>query len=302
MPDLGPSRLNIGQVAALTGITAGRIRHYETRGLIRPAHTASGYRHFSAADVLRLLHIDLLRSLGMGLEEIGRSLGGGSADLRAALRRHQATLVAERDRLERLLAAVEAALADPQAAQERMVARVAEAQRDTLGIFGRPVRPLSDHARAEYARLLGDDWGLPVPALFGQMVLPPTITELLEALLLVPEHPDLFRRMRGLAAQILALVAAGAEPRAADRLGVDWVHSQLAAPLPPAIATLVRAACARAQATDLLNRGFELWAESISPLAAEVLRATRREAKRRGVLVLGAIVVPRRPDPGVRAS
>ncbi|HUY61019.1 MAG TPA: MerR family transcriptional regulator, partial [Candidatus Dormibacteraeota bacterium] len=62
-----PARLTIGDVAALTGITPGRIRHYEARGLVSLAHAPSGYRFFRAADVLRLLHIDLLRSLGFGL-------------------------------------------------------------------------------------------------------------------------------------------------------------------------------------------------------------------------------------------
>ncbi|HVA21113.1 MAG TPA: MerR family transcriptional regulator [Candidatus Micrarchaeia archaeon] len=301
-PGPDPTRLNIGQVAALTGITPGRIRHYEARGLVRLDHAASGYRHFSAADVLRLLHIDLLRSLGMGLDEIRRSLSGGSQDLRAALLRHRETLGGERDRIDRLLRAVDTALAEPEAPAERIVARVASAHRESLGIFGRLAQPLSDQASAAFGRLLGEDWGLPVPALFGQMVLPAAITDLLERLALVPEHPLLFQRMRGLAARILALVAEDAPPAAADRLGSEWVQSQIDAPLPEPVATLFRSACARAQAVDVLNRGFELWAESISPLAAQVLRTTRREAGRRGLVVLGMVVVSRRPAAAHSAS
>ena len=48
-----PGSLFIGDVTALTGITAGRIRHYETIGLIAPDHLESGYRTFRPADVRR---------------------------------------------------------------------------------------------------------------------------------------------------------------------------------------------------------------------------------------------------------
>ncbi len=303
MPSLGDAvppfrpdstRLTIGQVAALTGITPGRIRHYEARGLVRLAHAESGYRHFTAPDVLRLLHIDLLRSLGMGLDEIRQSLVPSSDGLREALQRHRDTLAAERDRIDRLLGAVDSALGGPADAADHIVARVAAAHRESLGIFGRLAQPLSTGAAEAYGRLLGGDWGLPVPALFGQMVLPPAVTELLERLVLVPQHPVLFERMRGLAARILSLVAEDAGPAAADELAAAWVRSQADDPLPEPVAAPVRAALARVGSVEVLNRGFELWAESISPLAAQVLRAIRREARRRGLLALAAVVVTRR--------
>jgi len=293
-----PSPLTIGQVAALTGITPGRIRHYEQRGLVRLAHAESGYRHFAAQDVLRLLHIDLLRSLGMGLDEIAASLRPGPDGLRDALGRHRDTLARERQRLDRLLAAVDTALRDPDLPPDRMVARVASAHRESLGIFGRLAAPLSDGAADAYRLLLGGDWGLPVPELFGQMVLPAAVTDLLERLVQVPDHVVLFERMHQLATRILALVAEEPHSAAADDLAVAWVRSQVRDPLPEAVARLFREALARTPSVAVLNRGFEVWAESISPLAAQVLRTTAREARRQGQITLAVVVVPRRaPGP-----
>ena len=82
--------LSIGEVAALTGIKPGRIRHYEVKGLVMPAYGQSGYRCFGETEVLRLLYIDLLRSSGMGLEAIRRSVLAAPGDLRVALDRHAA--------------------------------------------------------------------------------------------------------------------------------------------------------------------------------------------------------------------
>src|SRR5487761_308989 len=88
------SLLKIGEAATLTGVSRGRIRHYQSQGLIRPAQSPSGYRYFSAEELLRLLQIDLLRSLGMGLPDIRRSLPGQfrGDSLRSTLQRHRATL------------------------------------------------------------------------------------------------------------------------------------------------------------------------------------------------------------------
>ena len=110
--DRGSGLLKIGEAATLTGVSAGRIRHYQTQGLVRPSRSLSGYRYFNADDLVRILQIDLLRSLGMGLTDIRASLPGKAhgESLRETLAIHRDTLRAERDRLDRLLAAVETAL------------------------------------------------------------------------------------------------------------------------------------------------------------------------------------------------
>jgi DNA-binding transcriptional MerR regulator len=51
------------------------LRHYESLGLVRPTgRTGSGYREYSDQDIRRILHIEILRSLGLTLREVGRAL------------------------------------------------------------------------------------------------------------------------------------------------------------------------------------------------------------------------------------
>ena len=70
-------QLLIGDVTALTGIASGRIRHYEKIGLLRAEHLSNGYRVFDVEQVLDLLRIDLMRSLGVSINDIQRLIDGG---------------------------------------------------------------------------------------------------------------------------------------------------------------------------------------------------------------------------------
>nr|WP_189180361.1 MerR family transcriptional regulator [Microbispora rosea] len=65
----------IGDVARRSGVSARMLRHYESLGLVRPTgRTGSGYREYSAEDIQRIFHIEILRSLGLSLREVGRAL------------------------------------------------------------------------------------------------------------------------------------------------------------------------------------------------------------------------------------
>ena len=62
---------NIGQAAALTGVSAKMIRHYESIGLTQPSgRTFANYRLYNAADVHRLRFIKRGRSLGFSIKQI----------------------------------------------------------------------------------------------------------------------------------------------------------------------------------------------------------------------------------------
>lgn len=62
---------NIGQAAALTGITAKMIRHYESIGLIQPSgRTFANYRLYAENDLHRLRFIKRGRSLGFSMKQI----------------------------------------------------------------------------------------------------------------------------------------------------------------------------------------------------------------------------------------
>ena len=103
---------SINEVARASGVTSRTLRHYHAIGLLEPAWTADGgRRHYEQEQLLRLQRILLLRELGLGLDAVGEILAtqdeAGAAGAVGVLRRHRAWLLAERDRLDRLVATVE---------------------------------------------------------------------------------------------------------------------------------------------------------------------------------------------------
>ncbi len=96
--------MNVGEVAALAGITVRTLHHYDRIGLLSPSgRTASGYRRYSAPDLDRLHQVLVYRELGFPLEEVAALL---DADDPAEHLRRQHRLL--RDRLERTQAMVAA--------------------------------------------------------------------------------------------------------------------------------------------------------------------------------------------------
>ena len=99
--------LRIGEVARRTGLTIRTLRHYDDLGLLVPSGRSSGdQRLYADADLRRLLAIQHLKSLGLGLAEVGRALDDPGFDAATALARHVALveqrLAAERELLNRL--------------------------------------------------------------------------------------------------------------------------------------------------------------------------------------------------------
>lgn len=99
--------LRIGDVARRTGLTHRTLRHYDDLGLLVPSGRSGGdYRLYAPEDLDRLLAIQHLKSLGMGLDEIGRALDDPDFDAADALARHVALvegrIAAEQDLLGRL--------------------------------------------------------------------------------------------------------------------------------------------------------------------------------------------------------
>ncbi|WP_077103161.1 MerR family transcriptional regulator [Mycobacterium terramassiliense] len=282
-------QLLIGDVTALTGIASGRIRHYEKIGLLRAEYLSNGYRVFDVEQVLELLRIDLMRSLGVGINDIQRLLDGGQTTLAGLLDEHRTLLVRERERLDQLIAAIDAAT-DTGAADvdEHLLRRLATRHRDSIGVIGRLTAPLSAPVTAMYAHLF-DEWELPVPALFGQMALPPAASTLLERLAETPGHQVLFDRLRKLAGDVVAL---DERESAAAELAQSWIDQQLADPLPDDVVAVLRGVQPLLTHDPVIVQGFRAWAGSISPAAARFLDEIARQTARRGLQAVSVIVLP----------
>lgn len=295
-------QLLIGDVAALTGIASGRIRHYEKIGLLRAEYLSNGYRVFDVEQVLELLRIDLMRSLGVGINDIQRLLDGGQTTLADLLDEHRTLLVRQRDRLDQLIAAIDEAaesraatesraasgVADASHLNEHILRRLATRHRDSIGVIGRLTAPLSAPVTAMYARLF-DEWELPVPALFGQMALPPAASTLLAQLAETPGHQVLFDRLRKLAGDVIAL---GENNSAATELACAWIDEQVADPLPDDVVSVLRGVQPLLEHDPVMVQGFRAWAGSISPAAAHFIDEIALQAARRGLEAVSVIVLP----------
>ncbi|MFE0266353.1 MerR family transcriptional regulator [Nocardiopsis alba] len=98
---------NIGDFARHGRVSVRMLRHYDATGLLRPAHVdpASGYRHYTAAQLARLNRIIALKDLGFTLRQVHDIVDEKveAEELRGMLRLRRAELetavAAERARL-----------------------------------------------------------------------------------------------------------------------------------------------------------------------------------------------------------
>ncbi|OBH44005.1 MerR family transcriptional regulator [Mycobacterium mantenii] len=286
-------QLLIGDVTALTGIASGRIRHYEKIGLLHAHYLPNGYRVFDVEQVLDLLRIDLMRSLGLGINDIQRLIEGGHSTLAGLLDEHRTLLMQQRERLDRLIQAIDAATeCGGGDLSEHILRRLATTHRDSIGVIGRLSAPVSAPLAAMYADLF-DEWDLPVPVLFGQMVLPTAASTLLSQLAETPGREVLFDRLRDLAADVIAL---GEDVAAAEKLARRWIDQQLADPLPDDVVAVLRGVQPLLEHDPVIVQGFRAWAGSISPAAARFIAEIAQQTACRGLEAVSVIVLPA-PEP-----
>jgi DNA-binding transcriptional MerR regulator len=137
---------NVGETAALAGVTVRTLHHYDRIGLLSPSErTPAGYRSYSAADLDRLHRVLVYRELGFPLEEIATLLDDPDADPAAHLRRQLALL---RDRLDRTRAMVAAVEKEMEAYQ--MGIQLTPEER--FEVFG-------EHDPAQYDAEVEERWG-----------------------------------------------------------------------------------------------------------------------------------------------
>ena len=103
-----PQQFQVGQVAALTGVSVRTLHHYDGIGLLTPsARSEAGYRLYSTDDLLLLQQILTLRYLGFRLRQIGALLQRPDFDLLKSLRIQRGALrdrIGELERIEATLA------------------------------------------------------------------------------------------------------------------------------------------------------------------------------------------------------
>ncbi|GAA0716398.1 MerR family transcriptional regulator [Dactylosporangium roseum] len=97
----------IGEVARRSGVSARMLRHYHALGLVRPTgRTVGGYREYTPEDIRRILYVEGLRSLGLSLRQIARTLDDPgftpSALIGDLIEESEARLKREHELLERL--------------------------------------------------------------------------------------------------------------------------------------------------------------------------------------------------------
>lgn len=86
--------MNIGDVAAKSGLPPKTIRYYEDIGLIQPSRSANGYRCFRPQDLHTLTFLARARELGFSIEDCRILLGlyqdsdRASSDVKALALQH----------------------------------------------------------------------------------------------------------------------------------------------------------------------------------------------------------------------
>lgn len=110
MNDATGEWLTAAQCASRAGLTVRALRVYENYGLIAPGRSATGWRRYGAAELVRLNEISLLKVLGLTLTQIRDLTRPTSPDLGQLLELQWTTWKDRRAEADRGLAAIEAAL------------------------------------------------------------------------------------------------------------------------------------------------------------------------------------------------
>jgi DNA-binding transcriptional MerR regulator len=138
--------MNIGEVAALAGVTVRTLHHYDRIGLLSPSgRTGSGYRQYAAGDLDRLHQVLLYRELGFPLEEIATVLDAPGADPAEHLRRQHRLLVDRLERTRAMVAAVEKEM-------EARAVGINLTPEERFEVFG-------EHDPSQYAAEAEERWG-----------------------------------------------------------------------------------------------------------------------------------------------
>ena len=104
-------KLQIKDFAELTGVSVRTLHYYDEIGLLRPSEVdeGSGYRYYDSSCLDRMREILFYRELDFTLKSIAQILSSPDYDKEQALRKQRQLLVLKKNRLEKLIAAIDCA-------------------------------------------------------------------------------------------------------------------------------------------------------------------------------------------------
>ena len=105
-------KMQIKEFARFTGVSVRTLHYYDEIGLLQPAQVdrATGYRFYDEQSLLRMQEILFYRELDFPLKSIEEILSSPNYDKTQALKEQKKLLILKKERLERLISAVDSAM------------------------------------------------------------------------------------------------------------------------------------------------------------------------------------------------
>lgn len=105
-------KMQIREFAVFTGVSVRTLHYYDEIGLLKPAQVdaCTGYRYYDAQSLLRMQEILFYREMDFSLKSIGEILSSPDYDKHKALEDQKKLLILKKERLERLIQAVDRAV------------------------------------------------------------------------------------------------------------------------------------------------------------------------------------------------
>ncbi len=105
-------KMHIREFADLTGVSVRTLHYYDEIGLLKPASVdkATGYRYYDDQSLMQMQQILFYRELDFSLKDIRQILASPNYDKRQALAQQKKLLKLKKERLERLISAVDNAM------------------------------------------------------------------------------------------------------------------------------------------------------------------------------------------------
>ena len=105
-------KMQIKEFAKFSGVSVRTLHYYDEIGLLPPAFVerTTGYRYYDENSLLRMQEILFYRELDFPLKSIGEILSSPNHDTRRSLEEQKKLLTLKKERLERLISSIDAAM------------------------------------------------------------------------------------------------------------------------------------------------------------------------------------------------